>query len=219
MKFHIFTPVVDEFISLLQQQENIRWKKVWIINGKTIGVFFIEVFPLTLSAESALVNIVIDHDVDEKYCQIWIEPFGTGMVAPDKTMKEIIRGIGNIAMRNKWHFERIATKYGGDTCPYCKATYRYRQESDSRTSIRICQNCGKEFDTDVPLEIEKEWGDIRFRRSQCPYCKAAYIYKKKHIQDDGMVVCQNCGESFVLQIDDWTKYSYEWYQDDGNEES
>ena len=217
VKFHVFTPVVDEFISLIEQQKNIRWRKVWIINGKTIGVYFIEVFPITLSAESALVNVVIDHDEDEKYCQIWIEPFGTVMAAPDKTMKEIIRGIGNIAMSHEWHFERIPTKYGGDTCPHCKATYRYKEESDQHTSTRTCQNCGKEYDTDVPLEIEKEWGDIRFKRAPCPYCKAAYVYKKMHIQDDGMVVCQNCGESFLLQIDDWTKYSYEWYQDDDNQ--
>jgi transposase-like protein len=212
--FQIHTPLVDEFISLIEQQKSIRWKKVWNIGGKTIGVYFIEVFPVTLSAESALINVVIEHDQEEKICQIWIEPFGTGMASPDKTMKELIRGIGNISMNNKWQFERMATKYGGDTCPHCKATYRYKEETNQHTSTRICQNCGKQFDVDEPVEVDQERGDIRYRKTSCPYCKAAYIYKKKHIQDDGMVICQNCGESFVLQIDDWTRYSYEWYQDD-----
>lgn len=211
VKFHIFTPIVDEFILLLENQKTIRWKKVWNINGKTIAVYFLEVFPITLSAESALINVVIDHDQNEKYCQIWIEPFGTGIVAPDRTMKEIIRGIGKIAMSNKWKFERIPTRYGGNTCPHCKATYKYKDEPGQH--IKICQNCGKEFGTDVPLETEDDRGDIRFRRTPCPYCNAAYIYKEKQIQENGMVVCQNCGESFVLQIDDWTRYSYEWYQD------
>ena len=212
VKFHVYTPAVDEFISLFDQQKTIRWKKVWKINGKTIGVYFIEVFPMTLSADSALLNIVVEHDQEEKYCQIWIEPFGTGMTSPDKTMKELIRGIGKISMSNEWKFERIPTKYGGNTCPHCKATYRYKDESDQQT--RTCQNCGKQFDVEEPIEVERERGDVRYRRSPCPYCQSVYIYKKKHIQDDGMVVCQNCGESFLLQIDDWTKYSYEWYQDD-----
>ena len=212
VKFHVYTPAVDEFISLFDQQKTIRWKKVWKINGKTIGVYFIEVFPMTLSADSALLNIVVEHDQEEKYCQIWIEPFGTGMASPDKTMKELIRGIGKISMSNEWKFERIPTKYGGDTCPHCKASYRYKGESDQPT--RTCQNCGKQFDVEEPIEVERERGDIRYRRSPCPYCKASYIYKKDHLQDDGMVVCQNCGESFLLQIDDWTKYSYEWYQED-----
>ena len=110
VKFHIFTPIVDEFISLVENQKNIRWKKVWNLSGKTIGVYFLEVFPSSLSAESALLNVVIDHDTDEKYCQIWIEPFGTGIASPDKTMKEIIRGIGNIAMSHEWHFEGIPSK-------------------------------------------------------------------------------------------------------------
>ncbi|MFW9808910.1 MAG: hypothetical protein ACFFE6_05975 [Candidatus Thorarchaeota archaeon] len=214
VKYQVFTPRADEFISLLEQQKNIKWKKVWYISGKTIGVYLIEEFPLTLSAESAMLSVIIEHDQDEEYCQIWIEPFGTGMVSPDKRMKELVRGIGNIAMKNEWEFERIVIKYGGNTCPHCNATYKYKQDPESRTAIRTCQNCGMEFDSDVPLDVEKEWGDVRVRRSLCPYCKAAYFYKKKHIQDDGIVVCQNCGESFVLQIDDWTKYSYDWYQDE-----
>ena len=64
---------------------------------------------------------------------------------------------------------------------------------------------------------EKAKGDIRYRRAACPYCEATYTYKKKHIQENGMVVCQNCGESFVLQIDDWTRYSYDWYQEEENQ--
>jgi transcription elongation factor Elf1 len=214
VKFHVFTPVVDEFISLFEQHDNIRWKKIWKVNGKTIGVYFIEEFPSIFSAESVLLNIIFDHDKDEEYCQIWLEPFGTGVVLSDKTMKEIIRSIGNIAMSNKWKFERVVARFGGDTCPYCKATYRYNQDPNSRTTLRTCQNCGKEYDTDVPREVEKEWGDIRIKPTTCPYCKAEYFYKRKHIQDDNTVACQNCGESFVLDIDDWTKYSYEWYQED-----
>jgi transposase-like protein len=213
VKFRIITPVVEEFIFLLEQQEGIRWKKIWYINGKTIGVFFIEVFS-SLSADSALLNIVIDHDQKEKRCQIWIEPFGTGIASPDKAMKEIIRAIGNISMSNEWHFERLPTKYGGNTCPYCKATYRYKKELNQQSSTRTCQNCGKQFEVEEPIETEGEQGDIRSRRMPCPYCEATYTYKKKHIQENGMVVCQNCGESFVLQIDDWTRYSYDWYQEE-----
>jgi len=216
VKFRIITPAVEEFIFLLEQQKNIRWKKIWFINGKTIGVFFIEVFA-SISADSALLNIVIEHNQQEKYCQIWIEPFGTGMASPDKAMKEIIRGIGDISMSNKWHFERVTAKYGGDTCPHCKATYRYKDELDQHTSTRTCQNCEKQFDVEEPTETEKTKGDIRYRRAACPYCEATYTYKKKHIQENGMVVCQNCGESFVLQIDDWTRYSYDWYQEEENQ--
>jgi len=217
VKFHIFTPVVDEFISLIEQQKNIRWKKVWNINGRTIGVYFIEVFTGTLSSESALFSVVIDHDQEEKYCQIWIESFATGMFSPDKILKEMIRGIGNIAMNNAWRFERIPEKYSGDTCPHCKAVYRYKKNLHQYTSIRICQNCGKQFDVEEPTETERARGDIRYRRAACPYCEATYTYKKKHIQENGMVVCQNCGESFLLQIDDWTRYSYDWYQEEEEE--
>jgi hypothetical protein len=81
-KFHIFTPSVEEFISLLEQQKNIRWKKVWYFEEKIIGVYFIEVFPTTLSAESALLNVVVEYDQKENFCQIWIEPFGTGYISP-----------------------------------------------------------------------------------------------------------------------------------------
>ncbi len=34
--------------------------------------------------------------------------------------------------------------------------------------------------------------------SECPFCDAYYLYSEKSIQDDGSVVCQNCGKSFML---------------------
>ncbi len=213
VKLHVVTPTIEEFISLLKKYETIRWSKIWHIGQRTIGVYFIEIIH-PMSMDSALLNVVIDHDKEEKNCLIWIEPFGTRMHSPDKTMREIIRGIGNIAMSNGWHFERLLTKYRGDTCPHCNATYRYKSELDQHTSTRTCQNCGKQFDSDEPIEGEKERGQIRFRQTPCPYCEATYTYRKKHIQDNNTVVCQNCGESFVLQIDDWTRYSYEWYQEE-----
>ena len=73
VKFQIFTPSVEEIISLMEQQKNIRWKKVWYIEERTIGVYIIEVFVSTLSAESALLNVVIEHDQKENFYQIWID--------------------------------------------------------------------------------------------------------------------------------------------------
>lgn len=213
VKFHIFTPTVEEFISFFDQQKNIRWKKVWYIGEKTIGVFFIEVFPNPLSVESMLVNVVFEHDKKEEFCQMWFEPFGTGVGSPDQTMRNLVHGVGQIASNNKWYFERVPTAYRGDTCPHCNATYVYKEIDSSRSTTRTCQNCGKQFDVEEPLDIEKEWGDIRFRRTRCPFCEAVYTYKESHLQEDGTVICQNCEGSFVLQIDDWTRYSYEWYQD------
>lgn len=213
VKLHVVTPTIEEFISLLKKQEHIRWSKLWYIDNRTIGVYFIEIIH-SYSMDSALLNIVIDHDKEEKNCKIWIEPFGTGMHSPDKSMREIIRGIGNIAMSNGWHFKRLHTTYGGDTCPHCNASYRYKSELNQHTSTRTCQNCGKQFDLDKPIEVEIERGQIRYKRTPCPWCEAAYTYRKKHMQDDNSVVCQNCGESFVLQIGDWSRYSYEWYQED-----
>ena len=32
----------------------------------------------------------------------------------------------------------------------------------------------------------------------CPFCDAYYLYLETHIQDDGSVVCQNCGKSLML---------------------
>jgi transcription elongation factor Elf1 len=214
VKFHVFTPTVEEFISFFDQQKNIRWKKVWNLNERTIGVYFIEVFSTSYSVESALINIIIDLDQKEELCQIWFEPFGMGMVSPDKAMRDLIHDIGHIASQNKWHFERVPTAYRGDTCPHCNATYVYKDADSQRSTTRTCQNCGKQFDVEEPSDVEKEWGEIRLRRTRCPYCEAVYTYKKSHLQEDGTVVCQNCEGTFVLQIDDWTRYSYEWYQDD-----
>ncbi|MFX1580536.1 MAG: hypothetical protein ACFFBJ_12875 [Promethearchaeota archaeon] len=216
VQFHIFTPSVNEFISLIEQQKNIRWKKVWYVEEKIIGVYFIEVIPSRFSTESALLNIVIEHDQKEKFCQIWIEPFGIGHVSPDRKMMDLIHSIGYIATSNDWRFERVPISYRGDTCPHCNATYVYEEAESLETTKRVCQNCGKQFDIDEPRDAEREWGEIRYRRTPCPYCKAVYLYNKSHLREDGTVVCQNCGGIFLLPIDDWTRYSYEWYQEDSD---
>jgi DNA-directed RNA polymerase subunit RPC12/RpoP len=36
-----------------------------------------------------------------------------------------------------------------------------------------------------------------YRGTKCPLCGAIYVYSKERIQDDGEVVCQNCGKPFV----------------------
>lgn len=213
VKFHIFAPRVDEFISFLEEQKNIRWKKIWYVDKTTIGVYFIEVFPSTLSAESALLNVVIEHDQNENFCQIWIEPFGIGYVSPDRKMRNLIHNIGHIATTNHWRFERVPTSYRGDTCPHCKATYVYEEAEALGTSTRVCQNCGKRFDANEPPEMAREGGEARYKRTPCPYCNAVYLYNESHLREDGTVICQNCNEPFLLPIDDLTRYSYDWYQD------
>ncbi|MFW9975550.1 MAG: hypothetical protein ACFFDQ_09815, partial [Candidatus Thorarchaeota archaeon] len=146
--------------------------------------------------------------------QIWIEPFGTGYASPDRKMRDLIHSIGHIATENNWRFERVPTLYRGDTCPHCKATYVYDKARSMRTTTRVCQNCGKQFGPHEHIETEREWGEVRNRRTPCPYCNAAYLYNKSHLRDDGTVMCQNCGSIFQLPIDDWTQYSYDWYQED-----
>ncbi len=216
-KFNIFTPNVEEFLSLVEKEKTIRWKKIWYVSEKTIAVFFIEVFQSSLSTESALLNVVIEHDQKENFCQIWIEPFGTGYVSPDRKMRDLVHGIGHIATVNKWRFERVPASYKGDTCPHCKATYVYEEAEGLETSTRVCQNCGKQFYADELQDVERERGEIRYRRTPCPYCNAIYTYRKTHLKEDGTVVCQNCEGSFLLPIDDWTRYSYDWYQESDDE--
>lgn len=214
VKFNIFTPAAEDFIFLLEQEKNIIWKRTWNIGEKTIGVFFIEVFSTSVSADSALLNVVVEHDKKENICQIWIEPFGTAYSSPDRKMRDLIQNIGHIATKYNWRFERVPTSYRGNTCPYCNATYVYDRAKSMGTTTRVCQNCGKQFDPHEPIETKREWGEIRNRRTPCPYCNAAYLYNKSHLREDGTVICQNCGSIFQLPIDDWTQYSYDWYQED-----
>ncbi|MFW9974832.1 MAG: hypothetical protein ACFFDQ_06190, partial [Candidatus Thorarchaeota archaeon] len=62
VKFNVFTPTAEEFMFLLEQEKSIIWKRTWNIGEKTIGVFFIEVFSTSVSADSALLNVVVEHD-------------------------------------------------------------------------------------------------------------------------------------------------------------
>jgi len=69
-------------------------------------------------------------------------------------------------------------------CPQCKAVYAYYEEDEISPNVVKCQNCNKTFNIPTPRK--------------CPLCEAVYRYSQEKIKE-GAIICQNCGNLFLIQ--------------------
>jgi len=118
----------------------------------------------------------------------------------------------SLARTHGWKYEEPPPHYSGTKCPFCGAIYTYEVVRDGTLTTVICQNCAKEFELGEHREHAIKRPPTEYKGTNCPYCKAVYVYKERHLREDFTVICQNCGE--VIQLDPEIRCSFKLYADD-----
>lgn len=210
-KIYIKIGDISFLIEKLAELPKLEWSKVWSIEGTTIGVFTYE---FSYSEHIGAVNVIVDHDSGSTEGFVWIESYGSAYSPTDIGARRLLETVGHTILSEKGHFEVLQTVYKGEKCPHCKAIYKYLDSMRADDGSLVCQNCGKNFRPEVLTKGESISRAEPLEHVSCPFCSISYVYKTHHIQDDGSVICQNCGMSFPLEIDDMTRYSHHFYADD-----
>jgi DNA-directed RNA polymerase subunit RPC12/RpoP len=195
---------MTEILEYFGNADKLTWKRVWQEGEAKVGVFAYENTWSVHSEAYSSLAITLSNTPGEELCVISIVL--VGYWAP--IWRELSEGLFEIFAKNKWKWEKIATRYRGIECPFCGAVYTYKSDQGQEPSQFNCQNCGKMFNQDYRRDSTQREQDSG---TKCPNCAATYVYKERHILEDGTAICHNCGIPISVEID---SYSYRSYSDD-----
>jgi transcription elongation factor Elf1 len=212
-KIYIKTKDVSSLIGKLAELPKLEWSKVWSIDLRTIGIF---TFEFSYGEHIGAVNVVVEHNSKSNEGFVWIESYGSAYSPTASGARRLLETVGHTILSEKGHFEVLKTVYKGEKCPHCEAVYKYLDSVRADDGSLVCQNCGKDFRPELPTREEAISRAEPLENVSCPFCSVSYVYKARHIQEDGTVDCQNCGMNFPLEIDDTIKYSHRFYAEDNS---
>lgn len=211
---------IEKILKILREQGRVEWSRTWPTIDGLLAVIIRKLGGPTDNSVPFLT--LLEYRESNKVCHIYGFPeyssltharYGTAAYEGAWTAWRGLRSaMISLARIHGWKYEEPPPHYSGTKCPFCGAIYSYKVVRDGTLITVTCQNCGKEFELDKHREHTVKHPPTEYRGTKCPYCKAVYVYKERHLRKNFTVICQNCGE--VIQLDPEIRYSFRLYADD-----
>lgn len=211
---------IEKILKLLREQGTIEWSRTWPMIDGLLAMIIRK--PSGSTHYSVPFPTLFEYQESNKICHVHAFPEYSSLThARDGTAayegawtawRDLRSEMISLARIHGWKYEEPPPHYNGTKCPFCGAIYKYEVVRDGTLITVICQNCGKEFELDEPREHTIKHLPTEYKGTKCPYCKAVYVYKERHLREDSTVICQNCAEA--IQLDPEVRYSYGLYADD-----